>query len=175
MQPVMTENELYELDLADFKFLFEAGGSGQWPALSNAVKYCYTARVPLPEWAQQAVQNLIQDRHFSSDDSSAGGYGSTSGRFNMDYTHFLRWRAVRSSLLKNGLRDLPKGKSGRPIAGAAPLTKAALLKQAVASLEGNSLSRHNTGLDQIEVSYRTVEASLAEEEARFRFDLFWEL
>lgn len=159
-----TATELYAKELDELRFLFEAG---RWPALFDAVRYCHTVRISLPEWAILPILNLIQDRHF--EDGTAGGYGSASGKFSMDYAHWSRWNAVRYVLLMNGLKDLPTGR-GRPLPG--KKTKAGILKEAADWLANKPIARIREP-GQIGDSFNLVEESLAKGEARFQFNLLF--
>jgi hypothetical protein len=171
----VTEEEYHEQELSVLKELFDAS---MWPGLFDAVRYCHTFKMPLPEWASLAVLKLIQDRHYQ--DGVAGGYGKASGKLRMDYAHYLRHNAVKAALLSEGLNrdnphplpEVPEGRRGRPAKG--KRTKKAVLEAAAKLLEGNPLARYRKH-EQLEESYRMVEASLAAGEARFRFDRLYTL
>jgi hypothetical protein len=169
----LAAQELYDRELDNFRRLFDTAGGTRWLALFNAIKYCHTVQIVLPEWTIKAIMQLIQDRHFADHDTSmGGGYSSTSGRLNMDYAHFLRWRAVKLKLQMEGMNDLPSRRKGRPKPG--DITKVAVLKQAAIALRGNRLARAQSERE-IETSYRVVQASLSKGEARFMFDLLLEI
>lgn len=159
----MTAQELYDKELAELREIWEAG---HLIGLFDAVRYCATVNLPLPEWANLGVLNIIQHHHHAGV-GDEGAHGSPKGRFAMDYAHYLRWRAVRSVLLMNGLTALPTGR-GRPPAGA-PTAKE-LLQQALRFLENQKEARLGHEPREIQKSFRLVENSREAGEARFKFE-----
>lgn len=160
----MTADEYHAEQLEKLRSLWDAG---VYPALFQAVYYCGAVSIALPEWASLAVLNMVQDRYH---DGSAGGadgaHGSLKGRLKMDYAHYLRWNALRWTMVLNCASKLPD-QPGRKKPGEA--TKKDLLQEAAQRLKGQGPARAGDGR-QIEESYRLVEASRQAGEKRFAFD-----
>ena len=160
----MMPQEYHAKQLTKMRELWDAG---VYPALFQAVYYCASCEIALPEWASLAVLNMIQDRyHDGSVGGSDGAWGSAKGRLKMDYAHYLRWDALRWAMVFNFATELPTGR-GRKAPGV--VTKRELLAAAVKIMEGRKLARVGDGR-QIEESYHLVEASRKAGEKRFAFD-----
>ena len=85
----MKAEELYARELEKYHAMWDAG---MWPALAEAVHYCHTVQIPLPEWLGLAVLNIIQDHYeIAPSVEGKGAYTIPKGRLTMDYAHFLRW------------------------------------------------------------------------------------
>lgn len=163
--------KVYDDDLDELKAIWDE--NRWWPALGNVVQYCHTVEIPLPEWAALEVFNLIREHHFAGGAGQPGAYNGTKGKFNMDYAHWLRWKAVTVALGQNRLSDLPEGKRGRRRKDDPP-GRSAILNQAADALKGNPLARHRDHR-QIGASYELVRVSRLSGERRFDFGRLWQL
>jgi hypothetical protein len=162
----MKSGDFHNAQLEKLEALWADAGS--WLALFQAVRYCGEAEIPLPEWAAIAVLNIIQDRfHDRSEAGTDGAHGSLWGRLRMDYAHYARWNAVRWAMAFNSVTELPDNR-GRPKKDT--VTKKAILHEALTRLNDARSSRAKGSLQQIEESYRLVEASRQGGEKRFAFE-----
>lgn len=173
----MTADEYHAEQLEKLRVLWDAG---IYPALFQAVRYCGAVSIALPEWASLAVLNMIQDRyHDGSVGGANGAHGSLKGRVKMNYAHYLRWNALRWTMVLNCVSKLPdkRGRKKADLDKKESPTKKSLLAEAAKRLEGQRPARAadtrqtDAGVGrQIEESYRLVEASRQAGEKRFAFD-----
>ncbi len=157
-----TAAEFYAAEIDRFRLIYEAG---HLIGLFDAVKYCASVDMPLPQWTALAVLNVIQEHHQML--GGRGGQHSAKGRLGADVAHFKRWNALRLVLRLHGLTELPKGR-GRRVAGA--LTGPMLLAEAKLLLENRPEARIGNDAREIARSYRLVEASRNAGEGRFLLD-----
>jgi hypothetical protein len=128
----------------------------------------HTAEIPLPEWAALEVLNLIREHHFAGGGGQPGAYNGTKGKFNMDYAHWLRWKAVAEALRQNRLTELPQGRRGRRRKDDPP-GRTAILEQAAGRIADANRWPGSVTSRQLGASYELVKASRQAGERRFDF------